>query len=360
MKAMILAGGMHRNMHPLFLRTPVGMAELFGKPVLEHTLALLRAGGIREAGVILGEGAGQIMDHFGDGKAFGVALSYFVQEGRQGMAGAVRACLSRMSDEEVLVLRGDLVWETDLEQAVRFHRERGGQATLMLARGMGSLGDCLAVTDEAGKVLRLVSEPGQDQEVTDQVSSGVCILSPAALALMPEQGGFDLERDLLVRLLAQGGTVYGCPVTGYWKRLDSCGDYLACAADALGGKVKLEMGLPQQAPGIWSQRPVPDGVTVIPPCWLGPGAALEQGSVVGPYVMLGRETRVERGSIVQRSILLSKPGRRNTPPCTVRCWTAARRQSGERYSMRGWCWESGPWRSRGLSCWPGYGSGRDG
>jgi len=300
-KTLILIGGVHKDMYPLSLCAPVGMSELFGKPVLEHMLVLLRAGGFREVVMVLGAGEQQVRDYFGDGTELGMSLRYSMQEGSWD----TQSDPAWRQDEPVLVLSGDLLWNFDLGRMVQCHRERGGQATILLGQGTGGAQEWLTVTDEAGRVLSLTPSAGQGQRMTDQVSVGMAVLDPAALNGMPLRSGFE---NLVLQLLARCGTVYGQNAEGHWRRIRDNKDYLACVEDALRGAVKLEMGAPQQSAGVWSERPVPEGVTVIPPCWLGEGAVLERGSTVGPCVMLGRETRAERGSVVQRSVLL--PGAR--------------------------------------------------
>lgn len=47
---------------------------------------------------------------------------------------------------------------------------------------------------------------------------------------------------------------------------------------------------------------------MIPPCWLGPGAAVEPGALIGPHTVLEQNSWVGRRSLVQRSVLL--PGAR--------------------------------------------------
>ena len=117
----------------------------------------------------------------------------------------------------------------------------------------------------------------------------------------------DMALMVIVAVLSSVG-MSGVPGGGYWCDMGDCGAYLDCAADALSGKVKLDMGLPQQSPGVWSAQPIPEGVTVIPPCWLGPGAAVEPGALIGPHTVLEQNSWVGRRSLVQRSVLL--PGAR--------------------------------------------------
>ncbi|MFQ8760033.1 MAG: hypothetical protein ACLSAF_12035 [Intestinimonas sp.] len=107
--------------------------------------------------------------------------------------------------------------------------------------------------------------------------------------------------------------------------MGDCGAYLACTADALGGKVTMDMGLPSGAPASGRRRSVLGGITVVPPCWIGPGASIEEGSLLGPHAVVGPGAFVGRRSLVQRSVLMenAKVAERCTLYGTILCRGAA-------------------------------------
>ena len=78
---------------------------------------------------------------------------------------------------------------------------------------------------------------------------------PQVLEQIPPDRPWDFGKDVFPALLESGGGLYGVPGGGYWCDMGDCGAYLDCAADALSGKVKLDMGLPQQSPGVWAPSP---------------------------------------------------------------------------------------------------------
>ena len=91
MKAILLAGGEGTRLRPLTAKLPKPMVPLFGRPVLEHLLLLLRRHGINQAAVTLGYLPQAVTDYFGDGSAWGMSLTYLTEETPLGTAGAVRA-----------------------------------------------------------------------------------------------------------------------------------------------------------------------------------------------------------------------------------------------------------------------------
>jgi mannose-1-phosphate guanylyltransferase/phosphomannomutase len=73
MKAIILAGGLGTRLKSVTGEHPKPMAELLGRPLMEHIVELLRENGFDEICCTLRYRAGEIMAHFGDGRRFGVS-----------------------------------------------------------------------------------------------------------------------------------------------------------------------------------------------------------------------------------------------------------------------------------------------
>ncbi len=115
MKAIILAGGSGTRLRPLSAELPKPMVPFLGRPLLEHILLLLRRSGIGEAAITLHYLPEAVEDYFGDGSAFGMALTYFREEEPLGTAGAVRACMDFWGDDpDILALSGDALCDFDL------------------------------------------------------------------------------------------------------------------------------------------------------------------------------------------------------------------------------------------------------
>lgn len=308
MKAVIMAGGEGKRLRPLTLGNPKPMVPLLGRPVLEHLIRLLKDYGVTDLTVTLGHQPQAVMDYFGDGTKFGVRLTYFVEEEPLGTAGSVAHCAAALGGEDFFVLSGDCVCDLDLGRLAAFHKERGAVATLGLYRHPTPLEYGMVVTRSDGRVEEFVEKPAWGQVVSDLVNTGIYVLSPAALERVPKERSWDFGRDLFPALLQADAPLYGCPLEGYWRDMGDCGDYLECVCDALGGKVKLDPGLPLQAPGIWAAQPVPEGVALVPPCWIASQVRLEPGCLIGPHVVLEQGTWVGEKAMVQRSVLLEGAG----------------------------------------------------
>lgn len=295
-KAVILAGGEGSRLRPLTIGRPKPMTPLLGKPVLGHILDLLRRHGIRSVAVTLRCMSDTIMDHFGDGRGYGVELTYFVEKEPLGTAGGVKKCMEFLGEEDFLVISGDAVCDLDLTELVSLHQSRRSAATLALCRRGEPLEYGLVRTDGEGRVLGFVEKPGWGQVDTELVNTGIYVLSHRAMELVPTGTAFDFGKELFPLLLSRGEALYGWETTGYWQDMGDCGAYLESLHDALAGKVQLDLET--------GRGQIPAGVTVKEPCWVGRRAILSPGCAIGPYAVIGEGSTVETGAVVERSVLL--------------------------------------------------------
>ena len=306
MKAVILAGGEGRRLRPISAGLPKSMVPLLDRPVLEHIIALLQRHGITDLALALRAMPQTVESWFGDGSGLGVKLTYFVEREPLGTAGSVKGCMSWLGEEDFLVLHGDIVTGIDLTEAAGFHRASRGDATLVLSRCGAPPAYSQVLTGDDGRVQSIVDQPAWSQVLTDTVSTGICFLTAKAMAEVPEGTPYDFDRDLFPKLLEGGGTLCGYTAPGFWRDIGDCGAYLDCAAQVLSGRTGLDLGLPLRAPGIWAAEEPPADVTLVPPCWIGPGVTLGAGSLLGPHAVLGRGSSVGRRSLVQRSVLMEE------------------------------------------------------
>lgn len=242
MKAVIMAGGEGRRLRPVTGELPKPLAPLVGRPVMEHILRLLRREGFTRVCAALGYRAGAIEERFGDGSALGLSLQYRREETPLGTAGGVKNCADFTGGEDFLVISGDAACDFALAELMRAHQRSGAAVTLALYRHPEPLPYGLAVTDGEGLVRSFVEKPDWSRVVTDLVNTGIYVLSPRAMALVPEGKAFDFARDLFPLLLQRGEKLLGVAMEGYWCDIGTPLAYYRCCVDALEGRWHTEPG----------------------------------------------------------------------------------------------------------------------
>src|SRR6056297_3639794 len=90
MKGLLLAGGSGTRLRPITHTGPKQLVPVANKPVLQYAVEDLRAAGVTDIGVVLGnKGREEIQSFLGDGSAFDVEITYVVQGEPLGLAHAV-------------------------------------------------------------------------------------------------------------------------------------------------------------------------------------------------------------------------------------------------------------------------------
>ena len=242
MKAIILAGGLGTRLKSVTGEHPKPMAELLGRPLMEHIVELLRENGFCEICCTLRYRAGEIMAHFGDGGRFGVSMQYRIETRPLGTAGSVGGCRDFTGGEDVLSTGGHPACDLTLRTLMDEHRARGAAATVALCRSAVPLRYGLAVTDGAGDIRAFIEKPAWPQVVTDLVNTGIYVLSKRAVDAIPAEGAFDFGKDLFPLLLQKGERLAGVALDGYWCDIGTPQAYYRCWADALEGKLRLNPG----------------------------------------------------------------------------------------------------------------------
>ena len=254
MKAVILAGGEGTRLKAVTGERPKPLVPLLGRSLMEHILLLLRRCGFCEVCEAVRYRADDIMSAFGDGGGLGLSLCYSCEEAQLGTAGAVRNCAHFYGDEDFLLISGDAACDFDLAALWRRHRQSGAAATIALKRESSPLRFGLAVTDSAGEVRGFVEKPDWPGVVSDLVNTGIYVLSPRAMAYVPEGEEFDFARGLFPELLRRGERVMGMEMEGYWCDVGTPLSYYRCCADALEGRLKLDIP-PEFFPAEGRKRP---------------------------------------------------------------------------------------------------------
>jgi bifunctional UDP-N-acetylglucosamine pyrophosphorylase/glucosamine-1-phosphate N-acetyltransferase len=108
MKAVILAAGEGKRMHPLTYTRPKVMVPIANRPIMEHLLIEMKEAGITGFVMVVGYHHETIRQHFGDGAKWGVRIEYVPQTKQLGTAHAVRMVSGRVNGK-FLLANGDVL-----------------------------------------------------------------------------------------------------------------------------------------------------------------------------------------------------------------------------------------------------------
>ncbi len=302
MKAVVMAGGEGSRLRPLTIGRPKPLVPIGNRSVMGHILMLLRSHGITDVVVTLQYMPTVIQDYFGAGQSLGMNLTYVVEETPLGTAGSVKNAAQYL-DETFLVISGDAMTDFDLMAIVQSHRERQAMASLTLYPVANPREYGVIVTDEEGRIVQFLEKPDWGDVISDTVNTGIYVLEPEVLDLIPEGQPYDFASQLFPQMLAQGLSLYGYVAQGYWCDVGNISEYMRANADLLQGKIKLPEPLGKPLwPGVWAGERVeiaPDA-NIIGPVYLGNEVKIKAGvtvhgpAVIRDYTVIDNYSRLER------------------------------------------------------------------
>ncbi len=320
MKAMILAAGKGTRVRPITYTVPKPMIPILQKPVMEFLLELLRQHGFDKIMVNVSHLAYEIESYFRDGQRFGVEIAYSF-EGRivdgelvgqaLGSAGGMRRVqdFAGFFDDTFVVLCGDALIDLDLTEAVRWHREKGAIATIVMKtvpkEEVSSYG--VVVTDESGRIQAFQEKPTVEEALSTSINTGIYIFEPEIFDHIPSGEEFDIGSDLFPKLVAEGAPFYGIPMDFEWVDIGKVPDYWHAIRSVLTGQVK-NVSIPghEVAPGIYTGINVAvnwDKVDIQGPVYIGGMTKIEDGArIIGPS-MIGPSCHICSGATVDNSVI---------------------------------------------------------
>lgn len=227
LQAVIMAGGLGTRLRPLTENLPKPMLPIGGRPLLELIIEQLRQAGIRHVSMTTHYKPEKIMEHFGDGRDFGVELHFVTENRPLGTAGALG--LIGLPDEPFLVINGDILTRIDFRAMMAFHREQNAHLTVAVSRY--DLQVPYGVVECEGARVRQVREK---PSLSFFVNAGIYLLEPEVRSYIPRGQHFDMT-DLIQCLIEDRKPVVGFPVIEYWLDIGQHADYLRAQEDVKGG-----------------------------------------------------------------------------------------------------------------------------
>lgn len=216
--ALIIAGGQGERLRPLTNERPKAMVPVAGRPILERQIEWLRGGGVTDVVALCGYRGDVIRHYFGDGSAFGVRMHYSFEEEPLGRGGALRRGYELFlppDADPVLAVNGDILTGQPLTDLLRYHRRKGGAATVMLVPLRSPYG--IVSADRSGRITRFTEKP----LLPHWINAGVYVLSPGFFRRLPAKGDHE---DTTFPQLAAEGMLYGYRSRAYWRPIDSVKD----------------------------------------------------------------------------------------------------------------------------------------
>ena len=308
MKGLVLSGGAGTRLRPITHTSAKQLVPVANKPVLFYGLEAMRAAGIVDVGIVVGETRAEIEAAVGDGSRFGLKVTYLPQEAPLGLAHAVLIAEEFLGDSPFVMYLGDNLLKEGITPFVREFERNAPDALILLQQVKDPSSYGIAELDGDGRVARLVEKPAEPR--SDLALVGVYLFTPAVFesvkAIAPSARG-ELEiTDAIQHMIDRGLRVEPHTVKGWWKDTGKLEDMLEAnrlilstiESDVRGEVVASTLeGAVQVGEGSLIER-----CTLRGPVVIGAGCRLSD-TFVGPYTAISDGVVVEHAEI-EHSIIL--------------------------------------------------------
>lgn len=217
--AVIMAGGKGSRLRSITNdEIPKPMVPVDGKPLLEYQVEALKEYGIKKIVMIVGHLGEKIMDHFKDGKDFGVGIDYIVEKDPLGTAGAFYYLKDKTDAKDFLLVFGDVFFDIDFDRMEDFHFKNAALTTLLAHPNGHPYDSDLIQTDDNGKVIGFDSKNNvRDYWYDNMVNAGMYVINRELLELVGEPVKIDFEKDILANQVKNGANIYAYHSPEYVK-----------------------------------------------------------------------------------------------------------------------------------------------
>ncbi len=291
-------GGPGTRLQPLTFTVPKSLVPVLNRPVMEHMIAYLRQFGVEDVILTLNYLPDAIRGYFGDGRDFGVRLTYCLEKDPLGTAGAVKNAAEYL-DGPFIVLNGDIFTEMDLAGMYSFHIEKKAKATISMTwmDDVSSYG--VIEVDDDYRVIKFLEKPPKGVTTSHWINAGTYILEPEVLSYIPSGRHYMFEKGLFPGLLEAGEPVFGFPYRGYWLDMGTLNKYFWLNIDLLEAKTSTPLVAKSGRDGVRC------GLNVI----VHPSAEITAPAVIDRDCRIGKKARVKGPAIIGRDCVIEDGAR---------------------------------------------------
>ena len=304
MKGIILHGGHGTRLRPLTHTGPKQLLPIANKPMSEYCLDSIKEAGIDEIAIIIGGvGSNKVKEYYGNGKKFGVNITYIEQDEPRGIAHAISLCKKFVNNEKFLVFLGDNIIQKPITDFVENFKNSDYDATVLLCEVDNP--SRFGIADiENKKILKITEKPKNPS--SNLAVTGIYLLTPLIFEIIDNlkpswRNEFEIT-DALDTLLNQNNNISYEIITDYWKDTGTPDDILHANGEIIKKILKrLEKGIEDHIVG--EGTIIESNVKINGLVTIGENCHISSGSSIGPNVSVGNNTTIFASSI-ENSIIM--------------------------------------------------------
>jgi NDP-sugar pyrophosphorylase family protein len=348
-RVIIPVGGRATRLLPLTAETSKACLRILNRPLVEFSLLSLANQGIRHFifGVKGYTNYRDLYDYFESGYGFSarynikprIHIKYQPNVEDLGSADSTRINMEYYEiNSPVFAVQGDNIFDINVKDLIRFHREKGALMTIVLREVENVEGLGIADIDKNGKIRCFVEKPPPKEAPSNLANTGLYVVSPEIKKVFREKGvkqiieeknRLDFGYDFIPYLTETGHPVYGYTLKGNWFDVGTPKNYLEAMKNLLHGGFSMLTdfgGRISEKQQIWVQGESGDSekkrqeiiqkikgkkISIKGSVLLGRHCQIEDGakivnSCIDNFTRVGKDAVIENSAVMDRAIIGDK------------------------------------------------------
>ena len=316
MKALILSGGKAKRLRPITYTSAKQLLPVANKPILFYGIEALRAAGITDIGIIVGDTHEEVMAAAGDGSRWDCQITYIHQPAPLGLAHAVATARDFLGESSFVMYLGDNLIEGGVVAFVEeFEREKPA-AEILLKQVATPQDFGVAQLNADGTILELNEKPKEPKSnlalvgvylFTAEIHESVARIKPSA------RGELEIT-DAIQDMVNRGKRVLSHELTGWWLDTGKKDDILEANRTVLDTLPRCIGGTLDAASQAVGRVQIGKGTVLINTTVRGPVVIGEDCAIsnafIGPYTSIANNVTIDNVEM-EHSIVLDNTSLRN-------------------------------------------------
>ena len=308
MKSLIASGGRGTRLRPLTHTQNKHLLPVANKPILHYAIEAAVHAGIKQIGIVCDANGSEVQNAIGDGKQWGVKITYILQKAPLGLAHVVKISERFIGKDDFVFYLGDNMVIGGIKRFIEEFEKSDCNCFLTLATVKDPERFGVPVIKN-GMILRVEEKPKKPK--SPFAVAGIYIydhhIFEAVKRIKPSQRG-ELEiSDAHTYLIEKGFKIGYTEITGWWKDTGKPSDLLEAnrlVLDNLEPSIKGEVDNLSTVAGkvVLGRGSKVINSVVRGPAVIGDNSVIENG-YVGPFTSIGNNCLI-LNSEVEYSIVL--------------------------------------------------------
>ncbi len=308
MKALIASGGRGTRLRPLTHTQNKHLIPIANKPILHYAIEAAVDAGIKQIGIIHNAESNEVPKAIGNGKRWGVRITYIPQKDPLGLAHVVKISQKFIGKDNFIFYLGDNMVVGGVKRFIDEFQRSGCNCFLTLAKVKDPERFGVPVIKHE-RIVRVEEKPAKPR--SEFAVAGIYIydshIFEAVRKIKPSPRGEYEISDAHSYLIDKGYKVGYSEITGWWKDTGKPSDLLEANRLVLDNIQPNIKGDIDKLSNVVGKVILEKGAKIINsvvrgPAIIGEGAVIEN-SYVGPFTSIGNHT-VIKNSEVEYSIVL--------------------------------------------------------